>query len=270
MRNTVIAEGGQGTTLLPRLSVAGVSHTYRSGFLGFGHTQALKGVDLQIVPGEITGLLGPNASGKSTLMQIMAGFLIPTQGHALMDGDKVVGSAWAASRIHLAREGGDNAGEKVGAVVKLHSQLRSGFDMEFAEHLLQRFDLPLKKSSNSLSRGKKSCLAAVIALASRAPITILDEVQLGMDVPSRQIFTEELLADYADNPRTYVISSHMVSELENVLSRVVIIDRGRVIADQDAAHFREGETLSLQDAFMKAINATGNPAEHVYHAQERN
>lgn len=80
-----------------------------------------------------------------------------------------------------------------------------------------------------LSRGKKSALGAVVGLASRAPLTIFDETYLGMDVPTRNLFYDALLADYAEVPRTIVLSTHLVSEVSALLEEVIILDEGRLV-----------------------------------------
>ena len=100
------------------------------------------------------------------------------------------------------------------------------------------FDLPLKRRVRKLSRGMRSALGIIIGLASRAPLTLFDEPYLGLDAPSRTLFYDRLLADFADHPRTVVLSTHLIDEVANLLERVVVVDHGRVVIDAEAEDVR--------------------------------
>jgi ABC-2 type transport system ATP-binding protein len=113
--------------------------------------------------------------------------------------------------------------------IALAAALRPYWDADLAGDLLDRFEVPLNKKIQKLSRGKKSALGVVLGLASRAPLTIFDESYLGMDVPSRNLFYDALLADYTEVPRTFVLSTHLVSEVSAMLEEVVILDNGRLV-----------------------------------------
>lgn len=202
----------------------------------FAGVPALDGLDLRLAPGKIHGLLGRNGSGKSTLAAVLAGFRQPDGGRVLIDGDELgdglppYEDAVVTSRICLIRESGDLVDSAlVKHVLGLASTLRPYWNAELAGELLDKFEVPTKKKVQKLSRGKKSALGVVLGLASRAPLTIFDESYLGMDVPSRNLFYDELLADYAEVPRTIVLSTHLVSEVSALLEEVVILDNGRLV-----------------------------------------
>jgi ABC-2 type transport system ATP-binding protein len=202
----------------------------------FGEAPALDGLDLRLAPGKIHGLLGRNGSGKSTLAAVLAGFRRPSGGSVLIQGADLGAArepyedAVVTSRICLIRESGDLVGSaSVRNVVGLARNLRPYWDENLAGELLDKFEVPERKKVQKLSRGKKSALGVVLGLASRAPLTIFDESYLGMDVPSRNMFYDALLADYAEVPRTIVLSTHLVSEVSALLEEVVILDRGRLV-----------------------------------------
>jgi ABC-2 type transport system ATP-binding protein len=202
----------------------------------FGEVQALDGLDLRLAPGKIHGLLGRNGSGKSTLAAVLAGFRRPSGGSVLIEGGDLGAprepyeNAVVTSRICLIRESGDLVeSASVRQVVGLARNLRPYWDENLAGELLDKFEVPERKKVQKLSRGKKSALGVVLGLASRAPLTIFDESYLGMDVPSRNMFYDALLADYAEVPRTIVLSTHLVSEVSALLEEVVILDRGRLV-----------------------------------------
>ena len=120
-----------------------------------------------------------------------------------------------------------------------YADLRPQWDAGLADRLLDVFGIDRQAKAAALSRGKRSAVGAVIALASRAPLTIFDEVYLGMDAPTRYAFYEELLADYAQHPRTIVLSSHLVEETERLFEDVVVLDGGRVLLAETADAMRE-------------------------------
>jgi ABC-2 type transport system ATP-binding protein len=202
----------------------------------FGDVDALDRLDLRLAPGKIHGLLGRNGSGKSTLAAVLAGFRRPDEGRVLIEGGDLGAAqepyenAVVTSRICLVRESGDRPdAAHVKQALGLAAALRPYWDADLAAELLERFEVPTNKRIQKLSRGQKSALGVVIGLASRAPLTIFDESYLGMDVPSRNLFYDVLIADYAEVPRTVVLSTHLVSEVSAMLEEVVILDRGRLV-----------------------------------------
>lgn len=202
----------------------------------FGDVTAVDGLDLRLAPGKIHGLLGRNGSGKSTLAALLAGFRRQTSGRILIEGAEVgeggepYENAAITSTVCLIRESGDVAQPiPVRCAVEFARDLRPFWNDEVAGELLDKFELSPKKRIQSLSRGKKSALGVVLGIASRAPLTIFDESYLGMDVPSRNLFYDALLADYAEAPRTIVLSTHLVSEVSALLEEVVILDEGRLV-----------------------------------------
>jgi ABC-2 type transport system ATP-binding protein len=118
------------------------------------------------------------------------------------------------------------------------ANLRPYWDQDLAGELLDKFEVPLNKKVQKLSRGKKSALGVVLGLASRAPLTIFDESYLGMDVPSRNLFYDALLADYTEVPRTIVLSTHLVSEVSALLEEVVILDNGKLVTQSPVDSLR--------------------------------
>ncbi|MDE6566691.1 MAG: hypothetical protein K2K70_03025, partial [Lachnospiraceae bacterium] len=113
------------------------------------------------------------------------------------------------------------------------------FDREFAMKMMDLFDLPIKKSCKQLSQGMKSLFHFVCAMASRCQVTLLDEPFIGIDIEKRKMAYEILLRDYMEHPRTFVISSHNLAELEGVLSEMILIHQGELVFYQDMDLVRE-------------------------------
>ncbi len=207
--------------------------------LRFGDVHALDGLSFRLAGGKINGLLGRNGSGKTSLLSVLAAFRRQTGGRVLIDGAEPFENAAMVRQICLIRESGDVYDtDRVRGVLRTAGQLRSTWDGEYAQRLVERFDLPLRKTVQSLSRGQKSALGIVLGMASRAPLTIFDESYLGMDAPSRYAFYDELLADYTAHPRTFIISTHLIEEVASLFEEVVIIDRGRLVAHDEADALR--------------------------------
>jgi ABC-2 type transport system ATP-binding protein len=211
----------------------------------FSGVPAVDSLDLRLAPGKIHGLLGRNGSGKSTLAAALAGFREPSAGRVLIESDEFgearepYEDALVTSRVCLIRESGDLIGNaSVKNVLGLAGALRPYWDAELAGELLDKFELSPRQKVQKLSRGKKSALGVVLGIASRAPLTIFDESYLGMDVPSRNLFYDALLADYTEVPRTIVLSTHLVSEVSSLLEEVVILDRGRLVTQSPVDSLR--------------------------------
>jgi len=222
----------------------------------YGRTTAVDQVSLTLQPGLIYGLLGRNGTGKTSLLSTIAAFQRASSGQLLVDGEDPYENARVMAGMCLIREAGDFTDEKIKDVLAYVAELRTGWDAGFAAELMELFELPQDKKPSQLSRGKRSALGVVVGLASRAPLTMFDEAYLGLDAPSRYAFYDALLADYAEHPRTIVVSSHLIEEVERLFERVIILDEGRVLVDEDAETLRaRGVTITGPAAEVEAFTA---------------
>ncbi len=131
------------------------------------------------------------------------------------------------------------------------------WDAEFADRLIADFRLPLNRRIKKLSRGQLSAVGVIVGLASRAPLTFFDEPYLGLDAVARQIFYDRLLEDFAEHPRTVILSTHLIDEVSALLEHVIVIDDGRIIIDENADALRGSATTisgtrAAVDAFVGA------------------
>jgi ABC-2 type transport system ATP-binding protein len=214
--------------------------------LRYGDTTAVDGLSFDLAAGKIYGLLGRNGSGKTSLMSVLAAFRRATAGTVRIAGDDPFENQQLTSQICLIRENGDVFdSERCHRVLALAQRLRPFWDQQYAERLVDRFQLPLRKRPQQLSRGQRSALACILGLASRAPLTMFDESYLGMDAPSRYAFYEELLTDYAGHPRTVIVSTHLIEEFGALFEEVVVIDQGRLLVhDQTDALRARGAAVT--------------------------
>lgn len=201
----------------------------------YGKQPVLQDLDLTFEPGRIYGLIGRNGAGKTTLLGILSGQNYATGGRALYGGQPVWENSAVLGNLHFAREM-SAASELAGLSVK--NFLRAGrlfcpyWDQNYADELIKKFELP-NKMINRLSRGQMSMVSITAALASRAPVTLLDEPTAGLDVVARERFYRILLDEYQRTGRTFVISTHIIEEAASVFEKVVILDEGKVVADQN-------------------------------------
>ena len=201
----------------------------------FGTLSALEDVSFTIEPNRITGLLGRNGSGKTTLLSIMAAFRKPDSGGVFIDGEPLFENPALTSQIAFIREGGDTVegSEKVSDAFRYAAWLRPNWDADYAARLVETFQLPTKQRIDRLSRGQRSALGIILGLAARTPIAIFDETYLGLDAPSRYAFADAVLADYLDEPRTFILSTHLIEEMASLFESVLILDRGAVLVHRD-------------------------------------
>jgi ABC-2 type transport system ATP-binding protein len=223
------------------ISVAGLSRRYRGQL-------ALDNVSFDIEPGTITGLLGRNGAGKTTLLRILAGAEFPSAGSVTLLGASPFKSDALLHRMVFVREDqrypnyGLPGGFKVWHAVRAASWFYPHWDAGLAYALIADFGLPPGRAVQRLSRGMRSVLGIVIGLAARAEVTLFDEPYAGLDPVARQLFYDRLLADYAEHPRTVLLSTHLIDEAAGLLERVVVIDSGRVVLDAAADELRGAAT----------------------------
>ena len=205
----------------------------------YGDTVAVDGITLDLEPGKIYGLLGRNGSGKTSLLSVLASYRRATAGTVTIDGtDPFENFALMRDTVFIRDVPDVSDQDRVGRVLDFAGRLRPTWDAGYAEHLSDTFELDRRKRVSALSRGQRSSLGVVLGLAARAPLTILDEVYLGMDAAARAAFYQELLADYVAHPRTIILSTHLIEEVAALFEQVIVIDRGRLLVHEDTDTFR--------------------------------
>jgi ABC-2 type transport system ATP-binding protein len=196
----------------------------------FGKTQALSDMSFSISANSITGLIGRNGAGKTTLMKILAGILDKTSGETLVFGQQPMDNLPVLSKlVYTYHDVAYDPNQNLGNILLAYKTMFSDFDHELADKLLKYFELNRKMKYKNLSQGMGSIFNFLCALSCRAPLTMLDEPVLGMDVTVRKSAYEILLRDFTEHPRTFIVSSHLLSELEWILSDILLIERGCVV-----------------------------------------
>lgn len=204
-----------------------------------GRVHAVDDVTFSLEENRIHGLLGRNGAGKTTLMQLITGQEFATRGEIRVFGASPVENARVLSQVCFIKESQRYPDDfRVKHVLSTAPHFFANWDAAFAAELIASFRVPVNRRMKKLSRGQLSAVGVIVGLASRAPLTFFDEPYLGLDAVARQLFYDTLLADYAENPRTVVLSTHLIDEVSNLLEHVIVIDDGRIIIDADAEDLR--------------------------------
>jgi ABC-2 type transport system ATP-binding protein len=198
----------------------------------YGDTPALRGIELNVQSGRIVGLIGPNGSGKTTAIKAILGL-------TGFDGElKVLGKDPRTERNDLMNEVCFIADVavlprwiKVSQALDFVAGVHPRFDRKRAEDFLARTDIRLDRRVRQLSKGMVTQLHLALILAIDARLLVLDEPTLGLDLLFRRSFYDNLLNDYFDKERTILVTTHQVEEIENILTDVIFLQRGKVMLD---------------------------------------
>lgn len=200
--------------------------------------EVLHGVNLELEKGKVYGLIGRNGAGKTTLLSMLSGQNPITSGTVTLDGAPVWENTESLEKICFSRElnpmnaNGANT-MKVKEYLRAASIYMPNWDKEMAERLVKEFELDVNKRINKLSKGMMSMVTIIVALASKAEFTFLDEPVAGLDVVARENFYSILLDELAESGRTFVISTHIIEEAADVFEEVIIIDKGKIVLKEN-------------------------------------
>jgi len=213
----------------------------------FGRTRALDGLDLTVAAGEVHGFLGPNGAGKSTTIRVLLGLLRRRSGTVTVLGRDPWRDAVAIHR-DLAYVPGDVAlwpNLSGGETIDLLTGLRGGADLTLRARLLTDFELDPKKKGRGYSKGNRQKVALVAAFARRAELYVLDEPTSGLDPVMESVFQAEVRR-VASEGATVLLSSHILSEVEQLCERVTIVRAGRAVESGTLADMRHLTRTSIR------------------------
>jgi ABC-2 type transport system ATP-binding protein len=198
----------------------------------FGTQVALDHIDFAVEPGRIVGLIGPNGAGKTTALRAVLGL-------AAYEGElRVLGREPFAERAELMNEATFIADVavlpawlRVEQAIEFVAGVHPRFRRERAQELLAKTEIAGARRIGALSKGMKTMVHLALTMAIDARLLVLDEPTLGLDILARRGFYDALVNDYMDETRTILITTHQVEEVENLLTDVIFIDRGRIVLD---------------------------------------
>lgn len=200
----------------------------------YGKNIILDNVSINIEPQKIYGLLGNNGAGKSTLLNIINNRIFSTTGKVELSGESIFDNEKSLNKIYLMSEDDLYPSKlKINSLFKLTEKFYGEFDWDLAHQMLEEFELNPSKRLNKLSTGYRSITKLIVALCVPCDYIFLDEPVLGLDANHREMFYNFLLDTYQERLRTFVISTHLIEEIYNLLERVIILDKGKIIDDNE-------------------------------------
>ena len=234
------------------LSLRGVTRSY-------GEVRALDGLDLEIRSGEIVALLGPNGAGKSTAMEMMVGLATPEQGSVRVLGTDPTTATRTGLIGTMLQAGALLPDQRVRTMLRMLHSLQA-HPMPMAEVVAQADIAELMpRRISALSGGQSQRVRFAIALLGDPQVLLLDEPTVGMDIGARRAFWQQMRR-VAASGRTVVFATHHLEEAEREAGRVVVMDRGRVVADGTGAEIAAvvaGRVITLRGVAAERVAAEG-------------
>ncbi len=209
----------------------------------FGTTRALDGVNFEIPEGKIIGLLGPNASGKTTLLKVLAGMCMDYTGEVLIDGHKP--GAFTKARVaYLPDKSNLPKDMPVSEMINIYKTFFDDFDEDKCRELLKVFGIKETATTKEMSKGVVDKLQISLMMARKARLYLLDEPLGGIDVEARDHVLDIVLENF--NPKgTIIIVTHLIRDIERLFDTVAVLKEGKitVVEDADVMRTRYGGTL---------------------------
>ena len=216
----------------------------------FGRKTALNQIYLNLDRGKIIGLLGPNGSGKTTLIKIMNGLLEPSAGEILINGQRP-GVETKYQISYLPERTYLQPGMKVLEIVEYFHDFYPDFQVDRAYDMLARLQIQPYERLKNLSKGTKEKVQLILVMSRDADLYVLDEPIAGVDPASRDYILHTIVGNYNRNA-TILLSTHLISDVENILDEVVFIRQGNIILQAGAEEIRRNEGKSV-DRFFREV-----------------
>ena len=213
---------------------------------------ALNDVNLAIEPGHIVGLLGPNGSGKTTLLKIACGLLCPTTGTVSVCGGPV-GPDSKLRISYLPDKNYLSEWMRISQIIDLFHDFYSNFDRNKAYEMLQRLNISPKQKLKTLSKGTREKVQLILVMSRSSDLYLLDEPIGGVDPAARDYILRTIISNYSEKS-SVLISTHLITDIEQVLDEVIFIRDGRVVLQDTVEHIRESRGKSV-DAFFREVFA---------------
>lgn len=217
----------------------------------YGSVRALDQVDLNLEPGRIVGLLGPNGSGKTTMIKLAMHLLVPSSGSIRICGMEP-GRETKALVSYLPDRDILPQWMRVGELVKLYQDFYPDFQRERAQEMLESLQIPQGLTLQKLSKGNREKVSLCLAMSRQAKVYLLDEPIAGVDPAGRDYILRTILQNYSPDALV-LISTHLIADVEQVLDEVIFLQRGRVVVHESADTLRENTGKSVDEYFREVF-----------------
>lgn len=217
----------------------------------YGRKLALDGINLSLNSGRIIGLLGPNRSGKTTLIKLINGLLAPTKGELFINGNapgvetkKIV--SYLPERTYLDET------QKVSESITFFEDFYEDFDRTRAISMLEKLHIDPNSRIKTLSKGTKEKVQLILVMSRHAKLYCLDEPIAGVDPAARDYILSTIINNY-EQDSTILISTHLISDVENILDEVVFIQNGHIVLQNDVEDIRFNQGKSVDVLFREVF-----------------
>lgn len=217
----------------------------------YGKLTALSGLNLEIEPGKIVGLLGPNGSGKTTLIKLIAGLLRPTSGRLLVN-ESEIGIKTKEIVSYLPERNYIPKYLKVRQIIDYFDDFYKDFNREKADGMIKSLSIDPDKKIKSLSKGNLEKVQLILVMSREAKLYLLDEPIAGVDPAARDYILNTIITNY--NPEaSIIISTHLISDIENILDDVIMIKTGSLVMAGNADDIRAQYQKSIDELFREVF-----------------
>ena len=215
----------------------------------YGNKKALIDVNLEIESGKIYGLLGPNGSGKTTMIKIINDLLQPSSGEILINGKepgidskKII--SYLPERTYL------NMNMKVLELINFFKDFYQDFDEEKALNLLKKLKINKQDKLKNMSKGTKEKVQLVMVMSRKADLYILDEPIGGVDPASRDYILDTILSNFNEGA-SIIICTHLIADIEKILDQVIFINQGKIVLNEEADTIRKKKKTTIDKLFRE-------------------
>lgn len=217
----------------------------------YGKKPALDNINLELEAGRIVGLLGPNGSGKTTIIKLANGLLKPTEGKVLLDGKEP--SPYTKNIVaYLPDKDFLPDWMNVDEIIQYYVDFFSDFDKTKAEEMLNNLDIDKKMTLGKMSKGTREKVRLILTMARNAKIYFLDEPIAGVDPAARDYILRTIISNYEPNALV-IISTHLIADVENILDEAVFLRNGHIVLHQNVEELVEEKGKSLDGYFREVF-----------------
>lgn len=222
---------------------------FNNVYKSYSKKDVLKDLNLDIPKGKIVGLLGPNGSGKTTMIKLINGLLQPDKGSIEINGIK---PSVETKKIvsYLPEKTYLNDWMKVKDILAFFKDFYEDFNMEKANQMLESLKIDKDEKLKTMSKGTKEKVQLILVMCRKADLYILDEPIGGVDPAARSYILKTILTNYNENS-TLLIATHLISEIENICDDVIFISNGEIVLQGNVDEIREEKGKSIDSLFRE-------------------